>query len=121
MSDPASPVENVAAARNEDLEALRAKAKERDEYLALLKRTQADFENYQKRNRRERDEEWRYRDLDLARELLPVLDNLERAMAAAHQAGETGPLVQGVALVQTQFREMLKRHGVSPIEAQGKP
>ena len=43
-----------------------------------------------------------------------MLDNLERAIGAAQQAGETGPLVQGVAMVQTQFLDVLKRHGITP-------
>ena len=51
----------------------------------------------------------------------PHFDNLERAVAAAQQAGETGPLVDGVALVQSQFLDLLKRYGVIPIDALGKP
>jgi molecular chaperone GrpE len=105
----------------EDLESLRARALERDQFLDLLKRTQADFENYQKRNQREREQERRFGHLLLALDVLPVLDNLERAMAAAKQANETGPLVQGVSMVLTQFLDKLKRHGITPIEAQGKP
>src|SRR5438445_11384173 len=81
----------------EDLESLRTRAQERDQFLALLQRTQADFENYQKRNQREREQERRYWHGSLALDLLPVIDNLERALAAARQAAETGPLVQGVA------------------------
>ena len=50
--------------------------------------------------------------------LLPVLDNLERAVAAAQQAGEKGPLVEGVAMVQNQFLELFKRFGVTRIDAQ---
>jgi len=105
----------------EDLAGLRARAQERDQFLALLQRTQADFENYQKRNQRERDQERRYWHSPLALDLLPVIDNLDRAMTAAKQAGESGPLVQGVALVQTQLLDILKRHGITPIEALGKP
>jgi molecular chaperone GrpE len=102
----------------EDFEALRAKADERDQFLSLLQRTQADFENYQKRNQREREQEWRYRHEGIARDLLGVLDNLERAVDAAHKAKESGPLVKGVDLVQTQFLDMLKRHGITPIEVE---
>ena len=98
-----------------------ALARERDEYLLALQRTQADFENYQKRTRREWEQERRYAHGELARGLLPVLDNLDRATAAARQANETGPLVQGVALVQSQLLDLLRRHGITPIEAEGKP
>jgi molecular chaperone GrpE len=123
MSEPemTTPGEAADGPAPDDLEALRARAQERDQYLGMLQRTQADFENYQKRSRRERDEERRFRHLDLARELLPVIDNLERAMEAAKKAGETGPLVQGVSLVQSQLVDLLRRHGITRIEAQGKP
>jgi molecular chaperone GrpE len=112
----AGPSEGDASVVMEDLENLRARAEERDQFLALLKRTQADFENYQKRNQREREQEWRYRGEALARDLLGVLDNLERALDAGHKADEHGPLVKGVEMVLNQFLDLLKRHGVTPIE-----
>jgi molecular chaperone GrpE len=115
-----SDKEDAAAAVMEDLETLRTRAQERDQFLDLLKRTQADFENYQKRNQREREQERRYAHLPLALDLLPVIDNLERAMAAAKQANESGPLVQGVNMVHAQFLDLLKRHQVTPIDAEGK-
>jgi molecular chaperone GrpE len=115
----------AATAVLEDLDSLRARAEkaelERGEFKDLLLRTRADFENYQKRIQRDLTQERRYAHSFLAGDLLPVLDNLERATAAAQQAGETGPLVQGVALVQTLLLDVLKRHGITPIEAQGKP
>src|SRR5438067_10466236 len=92
--------EAAASAVLDDIETLRARALERDQYLSLVQRTQADFENYQKRSQRERDQERRFAHSGLARELLTVLDNLDRATAAAQQAKESGPLVQGVAMVQ---------------------
>jgi molecular chaperone GrpE len=113
--------EAAASAVLDDIETLRARALERDQYLSLLQRTQADFENYQKRNQRERDQERRFAHFGFARELLTVLDNLDRATAAAQQAKETGPLVQGVAMVQNQLLELMRRHGITPIEALGQP
>lgn len=93
---------------------------ERDEFRALAQRLRAEFENYQKRSARERDQERKYWYAPLALDLLPVLDNLERALDAARKAGDEGPLTQGVAMVQAQFLEMLRRHGIVPIEAAGK-
>lgn len=110
---------DAATAVLEDLETLRTRAQERDQFLSLLQRTQADFENYQKRNQRERDQERKYMHRALALDLLPVIDNLERASAAAKQAGESGPLVQGVNMVLEQFVGMLRRHGITRIEAEG--
>lgn len=117
--------DQAAAAVVADVEALRARAEkaelERGEFKDLLLRTRADFENYQKRIQRDLAQERRYAHRPLAAELLPALDNLERATAAAKQAGETGPLVQGVAMVQSQLLDALKRHGVTLIAAQGQP
>jgi molecular chaperone GrpE len=100
---------------------LQAAEAERDEFKGLAKRTQADFENYQKRANREAVQERRYAHGPLALDLLPILDNLDRAVAAAKQAGEVGPLVQGVGMVQSQYLDALKRHGITRIEAQGQP
>jgi molecular chaperone GrpE len=119
--DNGDPSKEAADQVLEDLAGLRARALERDKYLTLLQRTQADFENYQKRNQREREQERRYWHGSLALDLLPVIDNLDRALTAARQAGENGPLVQGVGMVHTQLLDMLKRHGITPIDALGKP
>jgi molecular chaperone GrpE len=101
-----------------EVEALRKKAAD---YLELAQRTRAEFENYQKRVQKDREQERRYLYGEFLRDLLPVLDNLERATAAAQQAGEKGPLVEGVAMVQNQFLELFKRYGVTRIEAQDRP
>src|SRR5262245_49293860 len=103
------------------IEELKKKAAERDQYLDLAQRTRAEFENFQKRNRADRDLERKYAYFPLVRDLLPVLDNLDRALAASQQAGESGALAQGVAMVQSQFLDLLKRNSIVRIEAQGKP
>ncbi len=115
----------AATAVLEDLEALRERTaaleKERDDFRALLQRTRADFENYQKRAQRDVAQERRYWHGSLALDILPILDNFDRAVAAAKQAGETGPLVQGVAMIQDQLLGVLKRHGITRIEAEKQP
>ncbi|HTU22061.1 MAG TPA: nucleotide exchange factor GrpE [Gemmataceae bacterium] len=128
---PYSPTNNTdaeqAAAEQvlDDLEKLRSRLQsaeqKRDEYLELAQRTRADFENYQKRMKRDLAEERRYAQAPLASDLLAAIDNLERATTAAEQAGEKGPLVQGVAMVHTQLLDILRRHGVTRVEAQGQP
>lgn len=100
---------------------IKAAEAERDEFKALAQRTRADFENYQKRAQREAMQEKRYAHGPLAQDLLPILDNLDRALAAAKQVGEEGPLVQGVGMVQSQSVDALKRHGITRIDAQGQP
>ena len=129
QQDAAKSVETPEAAQDngtdtvsgDELIKLRAKAAERDQYLDMLQRSRAEFENYQKRAQKDREQERRYMYGPLVFDFLPVLDNLERAVVAAQQVGETGPLVQGVALVQNQFIELLKRYGITRIDALGKP
>jgi molecular chaperone GrpE len=126
MTEPNQNADNGPAAEVlEDLDALRARLqdleKDRDQYLNLAARTRADFENYQKRMQRDLAQERRYAVMPLAEDLLTALDNLERATAAAEQAGEKGPLVQGVAMVRAQILDVFRRHGITPIEAQGQP
>jgi molecular chaperone GrpE len=117
--------QQAASAVLDDLDAIKARAsqaeQERDQFLALLQRTRADFENYEKRVLRDLAQERRFMHGGLAKDLLPVIDNLDRAMQAAKQAGEQGPLVQGVAIVQGQLLDALKRHGVTVIDAVGQP
>jgi molecular chaperone GrpE len=121
----ASEPDKGASVIQEDLEALRGRAEkaeqERSEFKDLLLRTRADFENYQKRNQRDLIQERRYAHGAFAGDLLPVLDNLERATVAAKQVGESGPLVQGVAMVHAQVLDLLRRYGITPIEAEGQP
>ncbi len=109
----------------DDVAALRARAeaaeKASDDLKALVARTQADFENYQKRQQRELASERRFAQAPLAGDLLPALDNLDRAIGAAQKAGDKGMLAQGVAMVQAQLLDALRRHGVTRIDAEGKP
>jgi len=116
---------DAATAVFEDLEALRERVagleQERDDFRNLLQRTRADFENYQKRSQRDSAQERRYAHGALALDILPILDNFERAVAAAKQAGESGPLVQGVSLIQNQVMDALKRNGITRMEAEGQP
>ena len=92
-----------------DLDELVGVAAKRDEYLALAQRTQADFENYRKRVAREAAAAQQRGAAGLAKELLPALDNLDRAMAAAAQ---DDPLLEGVRLVRAELGAALARAGI---------
>jgi molecular chaperone GrpE len=94
---------------------------QREQYLDLAQRTRAEFENYQKRMARDQATERRYAQAPLAADLLATIDNLDRATVAAQQAGEKGPLVQGVSMVQSQLLDILRRHGITRMDVQGKP
>lgn len=104
------------ASLKEQLEAARA---ERDENYNLALRTQAELENYRRRVNREREEEARYRVLPLAKDMLPVMDNLRRAVQAANQGGNVEELIRGIEMVLRQFDEALARQSVNPIDAEG--
>ncbi|HEY7150112.1 MAG TPA: nucleotide exchange factor GrpE [Solirubrobacterales bacterium] len=123
-----------------DLDALLADVKrERDEYLQLAQRARADFENYRKRAAREAQEAERRGKAAVARELLPALDNLERALRASGidpdagaPAGPDGEplseevsgreaLARGVALVHGELRAALERAGVETYDPTGQP
>jgi molecular chaperone GrpE len=87
----------------------------------MLLRTAADFDNYRKRSRREMVEaEQRARE-DLLRELLPVFDNLERAMQHADSATDVQGVVDGIRIVMRQFTETLGKLGVTRVESVGNP
>lgn len=84
-------------------------------------RLQADFENFRKRTEREREEEGRHAAGALVACLLPVLDNLERALASPPAGDTDRGLREGLALVHRQFLEELRRAGLRPIPALGEP
>lgn len=103
-----------------DLDALLGKAQERDEYLALAQRTQADFENFRKRAARDHKAAEERGTARLARELLPALDNLALALeAAAASSGEGDSLVGGMRLVQQELLAALARVGIEPFSPAG--
>ena len=91
---------------------------ERDERLADLQRVAADFDNYRKRVARDQESLIGRAHERLVRELLPVLDNLERALAAASEHDEAS-LEEGVRLVHRALRDALEREGLGEIDAHG--
>lgn len=110
----AAPAE--AKPENDELEQVRREA---EEYYARLVRTQADFENYKRRVRSEREEMNAFASEALIVKFLPVIDNLERAIASAAQTNDAKALAEGVQMVLRQILEWLEKEGVAPIEALG--
>ncbi|MHB9053138.1 MAG: nucleotide exchange factor GrpE [Thermoleophilia bacterium] len=92
--------------------------RERDEYLESLQRLQAEFANFRKRVLRDSEQQTKQASSKVIEELLPVLDNFERAMRAAAQHDEK-LLTDGVELVYNQLRDILTRRGLCEIEAEG--
>ena len=91
--------------------------RERDEYLDLARRSQADFENYRKRAAKEAAAAGERAKSGLVRELLPVVDNLERALASAGEAEQH--LAEGVRLVHSELIAVLERNGVEQFDPRG--
>jgi molecular chaperone GrpE len=93
--------------------------RELEEARTRLLRSQADLENFRKRTRREFDDERRFANLPLLADLLPVLDNVGRAVQAAEKAADGGALLEGVKLVAQQLESVLARHHCTRINAAG--
>jgi molecular chaperone GrpE len=121
VHEPAAS-DDEAAAVEADLDELREKAAQRDEYLALAQRTQADFENYRRRMAREVAAADGRGIARLAKELLPALDNLDRAIAAGGE-GENPQdgLVEGFRLVHAELTAALARLGIEGYTPKGEP
>ncbi len=115
--DPIDQPDEAAEIESE-LDELVKTAKQRDDYLALAQRTQADFENYRKRVARETAAARDRGVGSLAKELLPALDNLDRALDAA---AEDDPLLQGVRLVRNELKSALARAGIQSFCPLGEP
>ncbi|MGQ0636974.1 MAG: nucleotide exchange factor GrpE [Planctomycetaceae bacterium] len=114
--EPARGQPQSAAA--EQLEALRAdRDANQQKYLLAV----ADFENYRRRVQKEREDDRRFAVLPLARDLLPVLDNLQRALDAARASPDAAGLTAGVQMVVKQLDDILARHGVVRIAAIDQP
>ncbi|HUT02489.1 MAG TPA: nucleotide exchange factor GrpE [bacterium] len=103
----------------EELQELREKAAKADEYLEDLRRLKAEFDNFRKRWAKERQAIAHYGEEELIGELLTTIDNFERAIAAAKEAGQDGPLLEGVVLVHDQMIDILRSRGLQRISSTG--
>jgi molecular chaperone GrpE len=118
MAAPASQ-RPAAEAVEHDLEELVSKARQRDEYLALAQRTQADFENFRKRAARDTAAAADRGMGKLAKELLPALDHLELALRAVEGHEGAEDVVKGFALVHEELIGALVRVGIEPFSPKG--
>jgi molecular chaperone GrpE len=115
ISDERAPDPVAEQAAEREIDDLRRALEERDaQYLRLA----ADFENFRRRRAQETLDRARYASESAAVALLPVLDNLQRAI---QHAPEGDPMVDGVRMVARQFEDALASIGVTPIEAAGQP
>jgi molecular chaperone GrpE len=109
--------DNSSEAVEQDLDALLADVKrERDEYLELAQRARADFENFRKRAVKDAADAEKRGKTQVARDLIPVIDNLDRALAAATA---DDPLRKGVELVRADLQSALNRAGIQAYDPSG--
>lgn len=107
------PVPDVAELERK----LTEQAARAEDYYQRLVRLQADFENYRKRVQREKEEFCKFAGEQVVTALLPVLDNLERALAAKDK--DPAGVAAGVEMIHRQFHDVLAREGLSPVKAVG--
>ncbi len=110
---------------NDELSVIQAKLAEKEAQAKanydLFLRERAELENFKRRMQREKSEALRFANEPLVRDLLPVVDNLERATAHAQGSGNEQPLLEGVTLVLRSFLDVLEKHGVIRMTAKGEP
>ncbi len=88
-----------------------------DKYLRLA----AEFDNYKRRSQRDQSDAIKFANEKLIKDLLPTLDNLERAIQSAQEQNSTGPLLEGIVLTHKQFLETLTKLGLQQISSLGEP
>lgn len=112
------PAEEKAAEPKEEKAAEPEKPAEPD-WKTLYALTLADFDNYKKRAARDREDTYRYAEMDILKDVLPAVDNLQLALANAKDNAED-PFVKGVKLVYDTLLKSLKEHGAEPFDSVGK-
>jgi molecular chaperone GrpE len=111
-------VENVETEEHPEVGELEALKRERDELVDTAQRVQAEFDNFRRRTARERAELFTLANERLVNDLLPVLDDLTRALEAAEQHEEAA-LEEGVRLVHRQLAQILEKEGLAEIDTEG--
>jgi molecular chaperone GrpE len=115
--------QEIVADRNDEIAELRLQLNAKEEEVKInydrYIRQVAEMENFKKRTTRDREESIRYANETLVKDLLPVIDNLERAIGHAASADNGKLLVEGVDMVLKGFLDILAKHGVRPVAAVG--
>lgn len=112
MEEPTTP-RDVA---EPDLEELKRQLEDKQDRLL---RTLAEMDNLRRRGQRDREDYVKYANESLLRDLIPILDNFDRALAAARAAGESGTVVSGVELIQRELLRVMEKAGLSRYSAVG--
>ncbi len=119
LEEELSAIEDFEEGKEEDSALIDALKKEKEEYINMLKRERADFENYKRRNADLAASSYANGVFETVKSVLPVIDNLERALASSDCA--EGALGEGVEMIRRQLTDTLASFGLQEIEAEGKP
>ena len=120
VQEPAAEEAAPAPEKDEKDLALEAALAKQEEYLAMAQRVQADFENFRRRNQNLRKESFDDGAKAFATTLLPVIDNLERAIAAAANTTDAS-LKEGVEMICRQLTDAFEKRGITAIDRKGQP
>ncbi len=110
-------LEEMVREKDREIEKLR---KERDEYLDLARRITADFDNFRKRMEKREEDMRKFAGENILRDLLPLVDDLERALNHIPAKGEMKEIRQGIELIYQRFQDFLRSHNVVRMESVGK-
>ncbi|MFB7812662.1 nucleotide exchange factor GrpE [Paenibacillus chitinolyticus] len=109
---------DAEGATNAELDELRKAAEESQQRLL---RAQADFDNFRRRTRQEKEEFAKYASLKLIEQMLPVIDNFDRALVSSRETQDFEALTKGIEMVYRQLDQVMTQEGLTPIEAVGQP
>lgn len=121
MVSDALPPEVEGADEKVEVDPLEATRKEADENRERWVRAVADLENFKKRTAQERSRMQKYRYEALLRDLLPIVDNMDRAVQHCSEAGQSDGVAEGICMIAGMFRDLLQRYGVKEIGSLGEP
>jgi molecular chaperone GrpE len=113
--------EHPAEAGGDDINVVTALQQQADENHNRYLRAQADFDNFRRRTLKEKEELTQYASLKLVGQLLPVLDNFQRALQTGSEGAESGSFAKGVDMIYRQLSQVLEAEGLKPMEVVGQP
>ncbi len=119
LNEPQAAKGGVEELSVDEIREMSARAAERDEFYDKFLRARAELENYRKRMQREKENIRDFAVIDLARALLPVLDDLDRALNAPRDNRHVKHFLKGIKLIEAQLFKVLEDKGVKPIKALG--
>lgn len=118
LDEELAAIESFEQGADEDKTLIAALKREKEEYVNMLKRERADFENYRRRNAELSSNSYMNGVADTIKSVLPVIDNLERALASNCS---DNALTEGIQMIQRQFMDTLSNYGLEEIDAHGEP